>query len=100
MVEKVNNRRYSITLDELKVMGAIIERIQEKILKAEYGFYSTNNMTMEEKLALRVLSGMEDWQQLHNKGVRLAGDTHIRLEVYELHELQKAIDKAILEIDW
>ena len=99
-MEKINNRKYAVTLDEFVRLGATVEKILKWIVENEYGKYSADHWEMDEKLALRIINGMYDWQWQHNKGVRVHKDTHIILEIYEMHELQKRMDKTMLEIDW
>ena len=72
----------------------------KRIKENEYGKYRDEHWEIDEKIALRIIEGMYDWQWQHNKGVRVYKDTHIILEIYEMHELQKRMDKAISEIDW
>jgi hypothetical protein len=98
LLRQVTNRKYETTANDLSSIGYEVERILDVIKEKEYGFYDCKDLELSSKIALRVVEGMKDWQWEQNKGVRLNGDTNIRLEVYELHELQKRIDSS-MEID-
>ncbi|WP_391123467.1 hypothetical protein [Psychrobacillus sp. L3] len=99
-MEKINNRKYAVTLDEFVRLGSTVERILKWIEENKYGKYGAEHLEIDEKLALRIIDGMYDWQWQRNKGVRVHNDTHIILEIYEMHELQKRMDETMLKIDW
>lgn len=94
-MEQVNNRKFEVTANDLLLIGTEVERILEAIKKQEYGFYYTENIELKTKLALKIIEGLGDWQWQHNKGIRLQGDNRIRVEIYELHELEKRINKMM-----
>lgn len=94
-MERINNRKYGITADELRVIGAEVERVLSSIKGKEYGKFDAEDLELKTQLAIRIIEGMTDWQWQHNKGIRIKGDTRMRVEIYELHELQKTIDKSM-----
>ncbi len=94
-MEKINNRRYELTLHDLAVLGSEVERALKAIKEKAYGIYSAEDLEVEEKLALRVASGMHEWQWEHNKGIRVCNDVHIQVEIYDLHAVQKQIDETM-----
>lgn len=98
-MERINNRKYGITATDCTGLGFEVERALESIKNHEYGIYKAADLELKKQLALRIVEGMSDWQWQHNKGVRLKGDTHIQVEVYELHELQKRIDETMESFD-
>lgn len=98
-VEKINNRKYALTLNEFVVLGARVQGLLELIKQREYDKYNAAHFDLDEKLALRVIEGMSDWQWKHNKGVQLHGDTNIRIKIYDMHELQDRMEKAMEEFN-
>lgn len=99
-MQLINNRTYQVTNNELENIGHAIDVLKSKIKHLEYGVYDASHLVDEKKVALRVLAGMGEWQTEHNKGIRLKGDTNIRLEVYDIKTTENELNKTILEIDW
>ena len=95
MVERINNQKYEININDFIDIGAEVERVLNAIKEKEYGMFNAEELEEKTKLAMRIVEGMNTWQWQHNKGIRLRGDNHIRIEVYELHELQKKIDEMM-----
>lgn len=92
-MERINGRKFGVTAKDLKLIGGVLEKVLEAIKNHEYGTFDTSDLEMEDKIALRVAEGMEDWQRQHNKGIRISGYSDMTIEIYELQELQKKIDE-------
>lgn len=88
-------RRFEIHGTDFLILGAEVERLLESIKKHKYGFYNTDHVELKTKLAFKLIEGMEDWQWQHNKGIRVRGDLNIKVEIYELHELNKEIEESL-----
>lgn len=97
-MRQVNNRKYEVTAGDLFLIGSEVEKILKAIQEHEYGFYNAEQLETESKIALKIVEGMDDWQRQHNKGIRLRGDTHIKIEIYDLRELQKRMEE-FMKID-
>lgn len=94
-MERINNRKYGLTANDLTFLGCEMERVLEAIKKHEYGRFNASKLELKTQLALRIIEGMDDWQWQHNKGIRVHRDTHVSVEIYDLHELQKSTDKMM-----
>jgi hypothetical protein len=97
-MKRINNRKFEVTANELTMVGVEIERILESIKEHDYGDYQTEDLELKTVLALKVIEGMDDWQWENNKGVRIFGDTHIKVSIYNPQELQKRMDEAISKL--
>lgn len=94
-MQTISNRKFEVTAKDLQLIGEEIERVLEVIKDYDYGFYNTEDLELKTKLALKIIEGMDEWQWELNKGIRLRGDIHLKIEIYELHELQKRKDEML-----
>lgn len=99
-MERINNRKYQITNDELGRLGATIEEMLEKVENLEYGeYYLPEDLSLEKQLALRIITSMNDWQHKRNKEITVFGDTNLKLVIEDIQEKQKRYDEAVLKLD-
>lgn len=99
-MERINNRKYQITNDELGRLGATIEELLEKLETHEYGeYYLAEDLSLEKQLALRIITSMNDWQHKHNREITVFGDTNLKLVIEDIQEKQKRYDEAVLKLD-
>ena len=100
-MERINNRKYAITNDELGRLGATIEEWLEKLKTFEYEKkYPLPDLTLEEQLALRIITSMNDWQEKNNRDITVYGDTRLTLVVSDIKENEKRLFEAAEKIDW
>lgn len=100
LVERINNRKYGVTANDFLLLGVEVERLLETIKEHEYGIFRLEDYDLNSQLALRVIEGMNEWQQKHNKGVKIFGDTHLKVEFYDMEELEKRIDEMYKNISY
>lgn len=96
-MEKINNRKFSITKEDLIKTGGKVEVFLKALENHEYGEFSTEEMSMENVVVLRIIEGMKEWQWETNRGIKLQGDSGKVLEIYDVDAVQKRVDEAMIK---
>lgn len=98
-MEQINRHRYELTTRDFLILGELIEMSLEKIIDLEYGYYKLDNDDFSLKMALKIIEGMENWQDKHNKGVKLVGEYNNSLHIYDKKGRQEKMDEAMLKFE-
>ena len=95
-MNEINKNRFEVTTRDLRGLGSIIEKCLSSIKESDYGFYKIENYKdLEIKLALKIIEGMNEFQEQNNKGVRMSGTFNNTLEIYNLNVEQEKMDEAM-----
>jgi len=100
-MKKVTEKRYEIFFREFESLGVVIEEVQNVILNREYGKYDIRELGLEEKIALKIIEGMYDFQKKNNKGLRF--DSIFKdgaIEIYDINEEQRQFNETMMKFKY
>lgn len=96
LLKNITDRRFEITLGEFRLIGVEVDKQLKNLEKYEYGIFNIGELDSKTIIVLKIIEGMYDWQEKHNKGI----EVHVHgscksLEIIDLEARQKRMDEAM-----